>query len=80
MLATDESIVAGIDASDMGESFYEAQWDQEKEWHPFLGMSGATHESKGAGEDLESSGSGYTPAESEKEVSGSSAVRPVASP
>lgn len=81
MLATDDSIVEGIDASDMGESFYEPQWVQEGEWHPFLGMSAASSKSAGD-EDLErSSGeSGYTPAESEKNVSGSSAVRPVASP
>lgn len=76
ILATDEAIVAGIDASEMDESFYEPQWESEKGWHPFVGMAAAEK-----GDDLErhSSGSGYTP-ESEKDVHASSAVRPVASP
>ncbi|KAK9898240.1 ammonium transporter [Cystobasidium minutum MCA 4210] len=69
MLATDESIVAGIDAADMDESFYEAQWASDKGWP------------KSEGDDLErhSSGSGYSP-NSEKEGHTSSAVQPVASP
>lgn len=77
VLAIDESIVAGIDASDMGESFYEPQWASEKDWHPFIGMDAS--ESKGNDLESHSSGSGYTP-ESEKDVNTSSAVRPVASP
>ncbi|KAF4544444.1 Ammonium transporter protein [Lasiodiplodia theobromae] len=35
VLADDESVVAGMDASQMDESLYEAQWAEEIDYHPF---------------------------------------------
>jgi len=34
-LATDEEVVMGMDASQMDESLYEAQWSGEEDYHPF---------------------------------------------
>ncbi|KAF4313399.1 putative ammonium transporter protein [Botryosphaeria dothidea] len=35
VLADDENVVAGMDASQMDESLYEAQWAEEIDYHPF---------------------------------------------
>ncbi|KAL4782145.1 Rh-like protein/ammonium transporter [Aspergillus varians] len=35
VLATDEDIIAGMDASQMDESLHEAQWAGEEDYHPF---------------------------------------------
>ncbi|KAK5126906.1 hypothetical protein LTR85_008264 [Meristemomyces frigidus] len=35
VLATDKDIIAGMDASQMDESLYEAQWEDECDYHPF---------------------------------------------
>ncbi|CBF89368.1 ammonium transporter [Aspergillus nidulans FGSC A4] len=35
VLATDEDIILGMDASQMGESLHEAQWAGEEDYHPF---------------------------------------------
>ncbi|KAL4907219.1 hypothetical protein BDW74DRAFT_166719 [Aspergillus multicolor] len=35
VLATDEDVIAGMDASQMGESLHEAQWAGEENYHPF---------------------------------------------
>ncbi|KAL4777071.1 Rh-like protein/ammonium transporter [Aspergillus nidulans var. acristatus] len=35
VLATDEDIIVGMDASQMGESLHEAQWAGEEDYHPF---------------------------------------------
>jgi ammonia channel protein AmtB len=35
VLARDEDVVVGMDKSQMDESFYEAQWDGEEDYHPF---------------------------------------------
>ncbi|KAJ5390763.1 uncharacterized protein N7496_001831 [Penicillium cataractarum] len=37
VLATDSEIVLGMDASQMGESLYEAQWAEEEDYYPFSG-------------------------------------------
>ncbi|GLI74668.1 hypothetical protein PoHVEF18_002914 [Penicillium ochrochloron] len=37
VLATDSEIVLGMDASQMGESLYEAQWADEEDYYPFSG-------------------------------------------
>ncbi|KAL4973113.1 Rh-like protein/ammonium transporter [Aspergillus desertorum] len=37
VLATDEDIIAGMDASQMDESLHEAQWAAEEDYHPFHG-------------------------------------------
>ncbi|OJJ45806.1 hypothetical protein ASPZODRAFT_68663 [Penicilliopsis zonata CBS 506.65] len=39
VLASDEDIIVGMDASQMDESLYEAQWTGEEEYHPFKGCS-----------------------------------------
>ncbi|KAL8291681.1 hypothetical protein RQP46_001939 [Phenoliferia psychrophenolica] len=35
VLATDSDVIAGMDASQMNESLYEAQWAEEEDCHPF---------------------------------------------
>ncbi|UDD58863.1 hypothetical protein AFCA_006286 [Aspergillus flavus] len=38
VLGTDEDVIAGMDASQMGESLYAAQWEGEEDYHPFEGV------------------------------------------
>lgn len=35
VLATDDEVVAGMDASQMGESLWDPQWEGEEDYHPF---------------------------------------------
>ncbi|EED17345.1 ammonium transporter, putative [Talaromyces stipitatus ATCC 10500] len=37
VLATDSEVISGMDASQMDESLYEAQWETEADYHPFTG-------------------------------------------
>jgi Amt family ammonium transporter len=87
VLATDDDIIAGIDAADMGESFYDEQWAAEREWHPFLGLPSVG----GKASDLESQDSGSGPSDGgqspyshpedrEKGITGATEVRAVPSP
>jgi len=79
VLATDDAIIEGMDAAEMGESFGDEQWLDEKEWHPFLGNK-TISESNSDEEYGGPSSPGYVnESKTEGEDQGTASIRPVMS-